>query len=66
MERAIERMGWPEINAFHQEPARGQDTREDGGGYWCRAIRRLFGLPSTLDTVETYQAAAQAMIRKVA
>jgi len=66
MERAIERLGWPEINAFHQERARGQDVREDGGGYWCRAIRRLFGLPSTLDTVETYQDAARAMVRRAA
>ncbi|GEP08903.1 hypothetical protein [Methylobacterium gnaphalii] len=32
---AMERMGWPEINAFHQELARGQDVREYGGGYWC-------------------------------
>ena len=66
LERAIERMGWPEINAFHQELARGQDVREDGGGYWHRAIRRLFGLPSTLDTVETYKDAARAMVRRAA
>lgn len=66
LERAIDRMGWPDIHAFHAELARGQDAREDGGGYWCRAIRRLFGLPSTLDTVETYQDAARAMVRRAA
>ncbi|GJD97440.1 hypothetical protein [Methylobacterium iners] len=66
MERAIERMGWPEIEAYHAELRRGQDHREDAGGFVMRAIRRLFGMPAPRPTVETYQAAARAMIRKAA
>lgn len=62
LEAAIERMGWPEINAFREELDRGQDVHEDGGAYWIRAIRRLFGLPTSRDAVMTYQQAAKALI----
>lgn len=64
LERAVDRMGWPEINAFREELRKGQDYREDAGGYMMRAIRRLFGLPPPLTEVETYQQAARAMIAK--
>ena len=40
MERAIERMGWPEIHGFEAELFRGQDIHEDAGGYLMRAIPR--------------------------
>ena len=45
MERAIERMGWPEIHGSEAELFRGQDIHEDAGGDLMRAIRALFGLP---------------------
>jgi hypothetical protein len=64
LEAAAERMGWPEIHAFHDELRKGQDYREDAGGFMMRAIRRLFGLPSPGSEVETYQDAARAMIAK--
>jgi hypothetical protein len=55
-------MGWPEIHAFRDELRRGQDVFEDAGGFWMRAIRRLFGLPSPYSEVETYQQAARRMV----
>lgn len=64
LEDAIERMGWPEIHAFQDELRRGQDYREDAGGFWMRALRRLFGLPSPLSEVTTYQDAARAMVER--
>src|SRR5690606_27629603 len=62
-EQAIERMGWPEIHAFRAELQRGQSVYEDAGGFFLRAIRRLFGLP-VRDTVVTYQDAARAALAK--
>lgn len=62
-ERAIARMGWAEIDAFHAELRRGQSIYEDAGGYFLRAIRRLFGLPAR-DVVVTYQEAARALLAK--
>lgn len=59
---AVDRMGWPEIHAFRDELRRGQDIYEDAGGFWMRAIRRLFGLPSPYSEIETYQQAAHRMI----
>jgi hypothetical protein len=59
---AVDRMGWPEIHAFRDELRRGQDVFEDAGGFWMRAIRRLFGLPSPYSEVETYQQAARRMV----
>jgi hypothetical protein len=38
LESAIDRMGWPEINAFHAELKRGQDVREDAGGFIIRCL----------------------------
>lgn len=61
-ERAIDRMGWPEINAFKDELHGGQSVYEDAGGFMLRAIRRLFGLPSHRDEVVTYRQAARALI----
>ena len=62
-ERAIDRMGWKEIDAFHAELKRGQDMREDAGGYMLRCIRRLFGLSGPA-TVTTYQDAARVMCKE--
>lgn len=62
LEAAVDRMGWPEIRAFERELRRGQDIYEDAGGFLMRAFRRLFGLPSSVDKVMTYQQAARAMI----
>lgn len=64
LEFAIDRMGWPEIHAFQDELRKGQDYREDAGGFLMRAIRRLFGLPSPVDEITTYQQAARAMVEK--
>lgn len=61
LERAIDRMGWDEINAFHAELRRGQGIQEDAGGYFLRCIKTLFGLKPQ-DEVTTYQSAAKAMI----
>lgn len=62
LEDAIDRMGWPEIHAFHAELRKGQDYREDAGGFMMRAIRRLFGLPQPALDVVNYQQAARAMV----
>ena len=59
VEAAIDRMGWPEINAYHAELQRGQDVREDAGGYFIRAIKALFGIKGP-DEIVTYQEAARA------
>ncbi len=61
LEAALDRMGWPEIHNFQAELRRGQDVYEDAGGYFMRAIKRLFGLPGP-DEVITYKAAARAML----
>lgn len=62
LENAVNRMGWPEINAFKSELRKGQDYREDAGGFWMRAIRRLFGLPEATDEVVNYQEAGRKLI----
>jgi len=62
LEAAIDKMGWPEIHAFKDELRRGQDIREDAGGFMMRAIRRLFGLPSPYSEITTYQQATRAML----
>lgn len=64
LEAAIDRMSWPEIHAFQNELRKGQDYREDAGGFMIRAIRRLFGLPAASWGVVNYQQAARAMIEK--
>jgi len=60
-ERRIDKMGWPEIHAFYGELYKGQDIYEDAGGFFLRALRRLFGLKKR-ETVTTYKEAAQAML----
>ena len=62
-ERRIEKMGWREINAFHEELRRGQSVYEDAGGFFLRRVRKLFGISSNA-TVVTYQDAARALIRE--
>lgn len=64
LEAAVNQMGWPEINAYRAEMRKGQDIYEDAGGYFLRAIRRLFGLPEKDEEVITYQRAARAMIEE--
>lgn len=66
LEDAVDRMGWPEINAYYAELNLGQGIDEDAGGYFLRALRRLFGLPSNRKAVERYQVAARAMIGRAA
>ena len=61
LEEAIDRMGWPEIHAFQDELRKGQDIREDAGGFMLRAIKALFGIKPT-DPVTTYQQAARALV----
>lgn len=65
LELAIDRMTWEEINAYHQELQRGQDVTEDAGGYFLRAIRRLFGLGTTKESVETYKSATMKMVERL-
>lgn len=66
LERAVARMGWDEIWAFQAELRKGQDVREDAGGFMMRAIRRLFGLPEIDRTIETHQAAARRLVETYA
>ena len=57
-ERAIERMGWAEIEAFMAEP--GQSPYEDAGGFLLRKIKTLFGIKP--DRLETYREAATRLV----
>lgn len=66
LEAAVDRMGWPEIRAYQTELRKGQDIYEDAGGFFMRALRRLFGLPNPYSEVVTYQDAARAMIARQA
>ena len=63
LERAIDRMGWDEINAYDTEMRKGQGICEDAGGYVLRGLRRLFGLPGKDEEIVTYQQAARAMLK---
>jgi len=58
---AIDRIGWPEINAFRAELAKGQSFDEDAGGFMVRAIARLFRFRRRRDPVVTHQDAARAL-----
>jgi hypothetical protein len=60
LERAIDRMGWPEIRAFQDQLREGQDAFEDAGGFWLRAIKALFGI-HPIDPVTNHQNAARAL-----
>ena len=59
--RALDKMGWDEIRAFQEELNKGQSIYEDAGGYFMRAIKRLFGIVPREEVV-TYQQAAQKLI----
>jgi len=57
-ERAIDRMGWPELHAFFGQP--GQSPSEDAGGHLLRKIKSLFGI--TPDPVESYRDAMRGLV----
>jgi len=59
-----EDLGWEDINRFTDELNKGQDHREDGGGYFIRCIMALFGKKP--DPVVTHQAAAAALLAGMA
>ena len=56
-------LGWPDIRRFQAELNKGQGVREDGGGFFVRAIMALFGKKP--DPVVSYRAAAQALLQGV-
>lgn len=58
-----EDIGWPEISRFQEVLRGGQDVREDGGGFFTRAIMALFGRKT--EPVVTYQRAAAALLSEV-
>lgn len=60
IERAIDRMGWDEIHAFHNQKE--QSVYEDAGGYILRKIKALFGIPVPDNTIFTYKEACKAML----
>jgi len=62
---ALDNMGWDEIHAFQDELRKGQSVYEDAGGYFKRAIGRLFGV-APRDEVVTYRQATQALIQRYA
>lgn len=51
---------WADIDRFNAVLRDGQDHREDGGGFFARAIMALFGKKP--DPVVTYRGAARAML----
>lgn len=59
----VDEIGWDEIHAFQDELAKGQDMREDAGGFFLRAIRALFGKPSRT-TVENYRQAVARLLEE--
>lgn len=59
--RVLDAMGWPEIEAYHEELRRGQG-RDDAGGYMLRAIARLFGIERGYNPQVTYEQAARAAL----
>lgn len=60
--RVLDKMGWPEIDAFNEELRRGQG-RDDAGGYMLRAIARLFGIERGYNPQVSYEQAARAAIK---
>ena len=52
-------LGWPDIRRFQDELRKGQGVREDGGGFFIRAIMALLG--KRHDPVETHQQAVRRM-----
>jgi hypothetical protein len=63
LDHAIDAMGWPEIRAFQDEMSKGQDVREDAGGFFLRCIRALFG-GHRRTIVTTYKDAARALLEQ--
>ncbi len=51
---------WSDIRRFQDELGKGQGVREDGGGYFVRCIKALFGFK--FDPVVTYQDAAKTLL----
>ena len=54
------RLGWADIHRFQDELRKGQDVREDAGGYFIHCIMALFGKKP--DPVETYRQAAKQLL----
>lgn len=52
---------WDDIHAFKDELRKGQDYREDAGGFFVRALKALMGIRT--DPVVTHQDALKAMLR---
>jgi len=57
-ERAIDRMGWPELHAFFGQPS--QSPSEDAGGSLLRKIKCLFGIRP--DPVESHRDAMRRLV----
>lgn len=55
-------LGWDDISRFQDALRNGQDVREDGGGFFARCLMALFGKQP--DVVETYQQAAERLLRE--
>ena len=59
-----DQIGWPEIERYHAELARGQSVYEDGGGFFARCIRALLRTPLPEDAeVLPYREAAKALLQ---
>jgi len=54
----VKRMGWEQVKAFQHEMARGQ-LYEDAGGYFTRAIGKLFGARGRYDELDICKRAAK-------
>jgi len=66
VERAISKMGWPEIKAYENELRNGQQD-DDAGGYFIRCLSRLFGVKRPLRAAsELYRSGMRAMVNKAA
>jgi len=55
-------LGWPDIRRFQDALREGQGVREDGGGFFVRCIKALFGIKA--DPVETYREAARRLLKE--
>jgi hypothetical protein len=58
VESLISHMGWEQVKAFQNEMRRGQ-LYEDAGGYFIRAIGKLFGARGRYDELDIYKRAAK-------
>jgi len=57
----ISHMGWEQVTAFQNEMRRGQ-LYEDAGGYFIRAIGKLFGSRARYDELDIWKRAASAAV----